>query len=324
MKKGWQKLSLFCIFACMKRIYSFIAASLTVISAASCIRESASDSHQQEVAVVYTAIVEGADTKPDLGTNGSSLFQSLWEDGDIIKIYHGGGISYSFKTSLKKPSPVAEFKYSGYDNVNFTDVSVVLASFPACAARGADPQQESIMMQSEIPALQNLESDVDSHNRNAVPAVAYSADGTLHFQNAAALLKFSLNQDGVSRVRLTARHGEIITGMICIYLDAEHKISDIIPDEYADNAQQTHKSYVELSSEGTFQSRRAYYLSIIPGTLESGFMLEFFDANGIVIYTKDYDSSITVRRNEILDLGSLGGGLEEVNDAIEDMPEIEL
>ena len=94
----------------MKRFYSFMAAALTLITAASCVQELQNDAQHPEDAVVYKAIADGADTKAVLGTNESGRPQSMWEDGDKINIYVGGGQAYIFTASLDEPSPVAEFK----------------------------------------------------------------------------------------------------------------------------------------------------------------------------------------------------------------------
>ena len=286
----------------MKRFYSFMAAALTLITAASCVQELQNDAQHPEDAVVYKAIADGADTKAVLGTNGSGRPQSMWEDGDKINIYVGGGQAYIFTASLDEPSPVAEFKYKGVGEIDFSDVSAVIAAYPSSISRWADPKYS--MMESEISTFQKAPSDVDSYDRNAVPAMAYSTDRTLHFQNAASLLKFNVNQDGVSKVRFTSRNGEFLTGKVTIVLNNDKEVGYINPDEHG--FPETLMDFAELSSDGTFQPSRTYYISIIPGTLETGFILEFLDAEGIAVYTKEYNRSITIKRNVILDLGTLG------------------
>ena len=287
----------------MKRIYAFIAAALTIISAASCVQELANDPHQQQDAVVYKAIADGADAKAVLGTNESGRPQSMWEEGDMINIYIGGGLLYRFTTSLDEPSPVAEFKYTGAEEIDFSDVDAVIAAYPASISGWADPGMLPMLM-SEISTFQKVPSDVDSYDRNAVPAVAYSTDRTLHFQNAASLLKFKVNQAGVSKVRFTSRNGEYLTGKVTIVLNDDMEIGYINPDEHG--APETLMDFAELSTEGTFQSDRTYYISIIPGTLETGFILEFLDSEGTTVYANKYDRTITIKRNVILDLGTLG------------------
>ena len=286
----------------MKRFYSFMAAALTLITAASCVQELQNDAQHPEDAVVYKAIADGADTKAVLGTNESGRPQSMWEDGDKINIYVGGGQAYIFTASLDEPSPVAEFKYKGVGEIDFSDVSAVIAAYPSSISRWADPKYS--MMESEISTFQKAPSDVDSYDRNAVPAMAYSTDRTLHFQNAASLLKFNVNQDGVSKVRFTSRNGEFLTGKVTIVLNNDKEVGYINPDEHG--FPETLMDFAELSSDGTFQPSRTYYISIIPGTLETGFILEFLDAEGIAVYTKEYNRSITIKRNVILDLGTLG------------------
>ncbi len=296
----------------MKRIHSFMAAAIAMIAAASCVQELANDAQHNEVAVVYKAVAEGADSKAVLGTNESGRPQSMWEDGDMINIYVGGGLSYRFATSLDEPSPVADFKYAGAGEIDFSDVAAVIAAYPSSISRWADPEWMFPMLESEIRTFQNVEQDVYSYDRNAVPAMAYSTDRTLHFQNAASLLKFKVNQDGVSKVRFTSRNGEYLTGEVTIVLNDDMEVGYINPDEHG--APETLMDFAELSTEGTFHSYRPYYISVIPGTLESGFILEFLDANGEAVFTKEYDRSITLKRNVILDLGTLGEGASAESD----------
>ncbi len=287
----------------MKRIYSFIAAALTIISAASCVQELANGPQHQEGAVVYKAIAEGTDSKAVLGTNESGRPQSMWEKGDKITI-HNGERGYEFTTSSDDYSPVADFVYNG-DGISAENG--VIAVYPA-GNYDADIEARSVMV--TIPSHQQAVEN--SYDRNAVPAVAYSTDNSLHFYNAGGLLKFTMNQMNVTKVRFSSNES-VVTGSY--YAICRSALSDGpgFHFNYISDVPEYNINYAELyAPEGdTFQSDRTYYLSIIPGTLESGFILEFFDANGTVIYTKDYDRSITIKRNVILDMGTLGEGSSE-------------
>ena len=281
----------------MKRIYSFIAAALTVMTAASCVQELVNDAHHQEGAVVYKAIAEGTDSKALLGTNESGRPQSMWEKGDKITI-HNGEIGYEFTTSSEDHSPVADFVYDGDD---FSAENGVIAVYPA-GNYDADIEARSVMV--TIPSHQQAVEN--SYDRNAVPAVAYSTDNSLHFYNAGGLLKFTMNQVNVTKVRFSSNES-VVTGSC--YAICRSAISEepgfhfnYIPDvpEYNIN-------YAELyAPEGdTFHKGSTYYISAIPDTYD-GFHIEFFAADGSLVFEARYNGKAHLRRASILNLGTLG------------------
>ena len=281
----------------MKRIYSFIAAALTIISAASCVQELANGPQHQEGAVVYKAIAEGADSKAVLGTNESGRPQSMWEKGDKITI-HNGERGYEFTTSSEDYSPVADFVYNGD---GFSAENGVIAVYPA-GNYDADIEARSVMV--TIPSHQQAVEN--SYDRNAVPAVAYSTDNSLHFYNAGGLLKFTMNQVNVTKVRFSSNES-VVTGSY--YAICRSALSDgpgfhynYIPDvpEYNIN-------YAELyAPEGdTFHKGSTYYISAIPDTYD-GFHIEFFAADGSLVFEARYNGKVHLSRASILNLGTLG------------------
>ena len=281
----------------MKRIYSFIAAALTIISAASCVQELANGPQHQEGAVVYKAIAEGTDSKAVLGTNESGRPQSMWEKGDKITI-HNGEIGYEFTTSSEDYSPVADFVYNGD---GFSAENGVIAVYPA-GNYDADIEARSVMV--TIPSHQQAVEN--SYDRNAVPAVAYSTDNSLHFYNAGGLLKFTMNQMNVTKVRFSSNES-VVTGSY--YAICRSALSDgpgfhynYIPDvpEYNIN-------YAELyAPEGdTFHKGSTYYISAIPDTYD-GFYIEFFAADGSLVFEARYNGKVHLGRASILNLGTLG------------------
>lgn len=281
----------------MKRIYSFIAAALTIISAASCVQELANGPQHQEGAVVYKAIAEGTDSKAVLGTNESGRPQSMWEKGDKITI-HNGERGYEFTTSSEDYSPVADFVYNGDD---FSAENGVIAVYPA-GNYDADIDARSVMV--TIPSHQQAVEN--SYDRNAVPAVAYSTDNSLHFYNAGGLLKFTMNQMNVSKVRFSSNEA-VVTGSyyaICrsVLSDGPGFHFNYIPDvpEYNIN-------YAELyAPEGdTFHKGSTYYISAIPDTYD-GFHIEFFAADGSLVFEARYNGNVHLYRSSILNLGTLG------------------
>ena len=281
----------------MKRIYSFIAAALTIISAASCVQELANGPQHQEGAVVYKAIAEGTDSKAVLGTNESGRPQSMWEKGDKITI-HNGERGYEFTTSSEDYSPVADFVYNGDD---FSAENGVIAVYPA-GNYDADIDARSVMV--TIPSHQQAVEN--SYDRNAVPAVAYSTDNSLHFYNAGGLLKFTMNQMNVTKVRFSSNES-VVTGSY--YPICRSALSDGpgFHFNYISDVPEYNINYAELyAPEGdTFHKGSTYYISAIPDTYD-GFHIEFFAADGSLVFEARYNGKVHLGRASILNLGTLG------------------
>ena len=288
----------------MKRIHSFMAAAFTMIAAASCVQELGNDGQLQEGAVVYKAVAEGADTKAVLGTNEAGRPQSMWEDGDVIHIHIENSTSYRFSTSLSEPSAVADFVYQGTDEFQIQAGQAVIATYP-------DPDWADLYYRYAlvwIPSTQQSNPEKESYDKKAVPVVAYSTDKTLHFKNAASLLKCQVNQASATRIRFYGLNDEVVAGraLAAMKENGEMDYVGIPEDEWNEHS-------VELSdaSGGALRSSWNYYISIIPNTFASGFGIELLNAEGEVVFTKKYNKSITINRNTILDLGTLGEGSDQ-------------
>lgn len=288
----------------MKRIHSFMAAAFTMIAASSCVQELGNDGQLQEGAVVYKAVAEGADTKAVLGTNEAGRPQSMWENGDVIHIHIENSTSYRFSTSLSEPSAVADFVYQGTDEFQIQAGQAVIATYP-------DPDWADLYYRYAlvwIPSTQQSNPEKESYDKKAVPVVAYSTDKTLHFKNAASLLKCQVNQASATRIRFYGLNDEVVAGraLAAMKENGEMDYVGIPEDEWNEHS-------VELSdaSGGALRSSWNYYISIIPNTFASGFGIELLNAEGEVVFTKKYNKSITINRNTILDLGTLGEGSDQ-------------
>ena len=288
----------------MKRIYSLIAVALTLLTAVSCVQEIVKEDQLHDAAVVYKAIADGADTRAVLGTNEAGRPQSMWENGDVIHIHIENSTSYRFSTSLSEPSAVADFVYQGTDEFQIQAGQAVIATYP-------DPDWADLYYRYAlvwIPSTQQSNPEKESYDKKAVPVVAYSTDKTLHFKNASALLKCQVNQASATRIRFYGLNDEVVAGraLAAMKENGEMDYVGIPEDEWNEHS-------VELSdaSGGALRSSWNYYISIIPNTFASGFGIELLNAEGEVVFTKKYNKSITINRNTILDLGTLGEGSDQ-------------
>lgn len=292
------------VYDFMKRIYSLIAVALTLLTAVSCVQEIVKEDQLHDAAVVYKAIADGADTRAVLGTNEAGRPQSMWENGDVIHIHLENSTSYRFSTSLSEPSAVADFVYQGTDEFQIQAGQAVIATYP-------DPDWADLYYRYAlvwIPSTQQNNQEKESYDKKAVPVVAYSTDKTLHFKNASALLKCQVNQASATRIRFYGLNDEVVAGraLAAMKENGEMDYVGIPEDEWNEYS-------VELSdaSGGALRSSWNYYISIIPNTFASGFGIELLNAEGEVVFTKKYNKSITINRNTILDLGTLGEGSDQ-------------
>lgn len=203
-------------------------------------------------------------------------------------------IALYFYTNTADGSPVADFVYDGND---FTAENGVIAVYSS-GTNTAEMYHKSVLF--NIPEEQYAIEG--SYDRDAVTAVAYSTGNTLHFKNANTLLKFIINPEGVYKVRFSSRNGCTVTGQGSLYLDENGNVKSVTEGYYPLN------DYVELSvaTGEALKSGASYYISVMPNTLEQGFIIELLDASDSVIVSKEYVNSIQFTRNRIIDLGALG------------------
>ncbi len=276
----------------MKRIYSFMFAAVAAFAAASCAQELDNQVPAGE-AKVYTASVDGADTKAAL--DGMS---TNWENGDAILLYDGTAAA-KYVTSLEAPAPNADFAIA--DGETALAGNKVIAVYPEWAdgykSSVADIDAKTL---SKAYLASNQNAKAGSYDPNAAIAMAYSEDNHLEFKNATALLKFTVANEDVQNVTIYTIGGEKLTGEWALdYNGGEPKATPAEGDASA--------GWVELSAgEGVFEVGTEYYIAVYPQTLAGGFGLEFGfkDVAGKHL-VKKYESSVEFKRNVILDLGNL-------------------
>ena len=267
-------------------------AAVAAFAAASCAQELDNQVPAGEAAV-YTASVDGADTKAAL--DGMS---TNWENGDAILLYDGTAAA-KYVTSLEAPAPNADFAIA--DGETALAGNKVIAVYPEWAdgykSSVADIDAKTL---SKAYLASNQNAKAGSYDPNAAIAMAYSEDNHLEFKNATALLKFTVANEDVQNVTIYTIGGEKLTGEWALdYNGGEPKATPAEGDASA--------GWVELSAgEGVFEVGTEYYIAVYPQTLAGGFGLEFGfkDVDGKHL-VKKYESSVEFKRNVILDLGNL-------------------
>ena len=142
-----------------------------------------------------------------------------------------------------------------------------------------------------LPAAQT--ATAGSADPQAMLMIGTSTDAsTLEFKNVCAYVKVKPTF-GCSSIVLKSNGTESLAGTVTLGLD-----TDSNPTTTVTNGTNT----VTLS--GTIAANGTYCIAVCPATLASGFTVEFKDASDKVLSSKSTAKSVTLTRNNILNLGT--------------------
>lgn len=282
-----------------------MAAAVAMLAAVSCNKEinNIDPVTPGADAVVYTAYVDGAETKTYLGgTTGEGVSKqtaALWAADDAITI-HNGETAYTFTTKDNATS-AAKFEYD-MQNGEYEAGEGVMAVYPATSTTNPwlsydGSSINGVTLNSKQTAI------VNSYDPAAHIAVAQSSTNTLSFKNAISLFTFKVANEGVKSVKIYSNNGEFLSGLCGISAEGI-----VIPWTNPGEAE----SYVELTAgDGEFEVGKSYYIALFPtnsqnqSSLSKGFTVKFsFDGTTEKKVTS-YEKSISLDRNKIYDLGPL-------------------
>lgn len=217
----------------------------------------------------------------------------VWESGDAINVFCQG-TSYKFAT--EDSGETAKFSGDGialsenvYSYFPYTDG----ISFSGGVFTGA----------SMSTTVQTLKADNMGSKTNI--AVGKYNGTALKFLNAGAFLKFKLTQEGADTLRkieLKSNNGETIAfdGSFGVNYNSGAPVISI--DGSAEKS-----ATVKLKAEGgQFETGKTYYVWVVPGTFAAGVTITLY---GPTLYEakKVGSTSLSVSRNDIIDLGEIGG-----------------
>jgi uncharacterized protein YjdB len=204
----------------------------------------------------------------------------LWEPGDAITVFAGGKRG-SFYAQLTEPSDTAPFRGYWEDDSNGS-VMDMWALYPDSWDASFDDESITTILPSRQEAREG------SFGREMNLAIAHSTTGTLQFYNVGGGVRFSVQEDGIREVVLSGMDGEVLAGKVRIgFQDGRPAVLDV----------REGKRSISLYAPypGTFKKDTWYYFVAIPGTLEKGFVLDFFQEDGHG--TRVFEKTVTVKRS---------------------------
>ena len=179
-----------------------MAVLFAAVMAVSCAEEIVApenDINVPEGVASYTAYADGVDTKAVL--DGGRL--SKWQGEESIALVGRKG-THKFTASVEGTSSQATFNYAGDGKYDETEV---LAVYPyASDAYNGDLDAlyvSGVTIQSKQTAV------AGSYDPDAAIAIAYSTNDKLSFNNACALLKFTMGSSGIKNVTVWGDMSEV-------------------------------------------------------------------------------------------------------------------
>lgn len=266
----------------MKKIYSFMVAAVALFAAASCNKELPQENLPAVgETVVYTASTDGADTKAVLdGT------VSKWCGEELITLHDGTNAFTFYANAGETPVSKVDFTYNKGENQPEFTATEVMAVYPS--GDYTANLDEKIVSNVVVPNNQTLEDN--TYPATAAVAVAYSTTTELSFKNATTLLKFKVDGDDVTYGCIAAE-GDISGTFDLAYNGGEPELTAT-----------TAKQWVDFSKNDDFLSKEAtYYIAVAPAALNEITMY----LNGAEVKSKTFEEPYQLKRNVILDLGTI-------------------
>ncbi len=230
--------------------------------------------------MVIKATVETSDTKTSL--DGTAV---KWTAGDKIKIFNASnpsGVEYTLSDG------------AGTTQATFTGTALsgegpFYAVYPATSASGLSGTSISVT----LPQTQVLTKNSFGNGANLAIAKVNAMSDLFSFKNALGAVSFTLNADpSLKGIRIQTKGTEALSGSGSLSFSGETPSLTMDPVS-------TVESQV-LSLDGSAQTG-PYYVMLPPGSLTSGFMVEFRNTGDrVMVKAAKASAKNEIKRNEIL------------------------
>ena len=259
----------------MKKVLSIFAIATAVLS---CSIEADHDfievCPETSQSTVFTSFHSTFGDCPETKTmivDGKSVY---WTPGDEILVFSGDN-SAVFKSSNTEPAEGADF--TGV--LESTD-STVYALYPYQA--NASFSEGNILL--TVPSVQYAEPG--TFPKDAFVSLAKSHFGDLKFYHLCSLLKIRFAEDGIRELTFSAKGGEALAGKVSVKLDDKD-----IPS--VAECVQTDSLITFKAPAGGFKKDVDYFMVLLPGTLESGFVVKAAKGTKTGTWEKDSATAFT-------------------------------
>ena len=208
-----------------------------------------------------------------------------WVEYDEIAIWDGSGAYQKFMVDAESING---------SNATFTGPALVpgadyTAFYPLIAVESMDATSVVFNLPAEQTAV------AGTFANQLAPSLAKATGGStnLEFNNLCALVKFTVPADMAGEGIFTLVGG-----------NATEALAGTLTCNTADGTLTATEAATRITLKGSFESRKAYYFVVMPGTLADGFSLLYEDSKS-KLYRKATSNPAPLQAGHILNLGTL-------------------
>ena len=245
--------------------------------------------NNKSVKMTFTASQEnGSATRTAIGTEGGKT-KIHWSESDVIKVTNGTETK-DFTLTAGQGTTKATF------NGEISESATYYAIYPNQNGVSFSGNKFSgVELKAEQEAVEG------SFDPKAAIMVAKSNGTNLPFKNVVAYFKVTPTFDCLEIVVTAHKSTDALAGTFDVAIgdDGTPSISNI-----------TNKSR-EVKLTGTITANKDYYILLLPGTFENGFSVTLKPKDDTTKkYFKQKNSSFTLNRNDLWNLGKMEGATE--------------
>ena len=250
-----------------------LLAAAVGMAAVACQKENAPEAEVPRVDIIKAIQADEETTRTEL----TDRMRILWSPEDEITVFRGG-LSAPFTSDITEPS--AQVDFSG---TLPADKGEIWGLYPRNDAATFSNGLITTTLASEQTAT------AESFTNKMNISLGHSENMEMTFYNVCSLVKFSLLQEGIKTVTITARGGEDLAGDITIGMDDN--------DRPQVTAVSNGTSTITLNApEGeTFTPGVWYYIVTLPTELSQG--LTFTVSTGKLTGTREIKTPFSLRRS---------------------------
>ncbi|WP_144007510.1 fimbrillin family protein [Prevotella sp. P4-98] len=244
--------------------------------------------NNKSVKMTFTASQEnGSATRTAIGTEGGKT-KIHWSESDVIKVTNGTETN-DFTLTAGQGTTKATF------NGEISESATYYAIYP-----NQDGVSFSGNKFSGVQLKATQEAKEGSFDPKAAIMVAKSNGTNLPFKNVVAYFKVTPTFDCSEIVVTAHKSTDALAGTFDVAIDGEGTPSISITNGSR-----------EVKLTGTITANKDYYILLLPGTFENGFSVTLKPKDdNTKKYFKQKNSSFTLNRNDLWNLGKMEGATE--------------
>lgn len=310
---------------CIKTALAVFAVALSACSSDNDIVDNNSNNQEKTVSekkMSFSANMDAGNvTRTDFNSNST-----IWAEGDVIKIVNRATITAPDQSEYQWYGNFSIVEHTGTPYTKeevFTGTKIqsngdgtdsFYAFYPSDCNFGYTDGKDIAQIKGDVKTVQTAING--SYDQSLHFMTAHSNNSTFSFKNVCALLKITLTNSNISRIKVVANPNvdensftyTYITGAFIGTVSKTDGTTSGI--EANGNANEVQKTYVELRAAGDGGSANTvigdgtYYMVVLPVAISNGFTLTLETSDGNTIYQRVNTKTTAFERNKMYDLGT--------------------